>query len=154
MVRNVLATGLIGLVVFVGVGNTTSVRADEEKITYYVQLVRGSNDLEAPETGAHRIGPTLSKRFHSVFKWDNYWEIKRQKVDLALGQKSKIRLNKDREVEIDLKDAAHRTVVAFQSGKPVSRMIHPIGAGMTIIGGDRDEKSVWFIVVRRDPPSD
>ena len=30
----------------------------------------------------------------------------------------------------------------------------PQGEGMTIIGGSREDKSVWFIVVRRDKPQD
>jgi hypothetical protein len=28
----------------------------------------------------------------------------------------------------------------------------PAGDAMTLIGGDRDQKSAWFIVVRRDKP--
>jgi hypothetical protein len=34
----------------------------------------------------------------------------------------------------------------------VDRTINAAGEAMTIIGGNRDGKSVWFIVVRRDKP--
>ena len=47
-----------------------------------------------------------------------------------------------------------KAAVAYQAGKPISRTTRPLGTAMTIIGGDRDTNSVWFIVVRRDPPSD
>ena len=152
MARDFLSKCLICLAVVVGGELTPAVGADSEKLTYYVQLVRGNNEAKTPEPGAHRIGPKLAKKLRAAFKWESYWEIKRQKVEIDRGKKMRVRLSKEREVEIDLTDAAHRTVIAYQSGKLVSRTIRPIGNGMTIIGGDRDTNSVWFIVVRRDPP--
>jgi hypothetical protein len=63
-------------------------------------------------------------------------------------------LGSGREVEIDLRNAKERRVAAFQNGQLVDRTISPPGEAMTIIGGNRDGKSVWFIVVRRDKPVD
>jgi hypothetical protein len=119
-----------------------------------VQLVRGNNETKPPEPGAHRIGTKLSKNLRTVFVWKSYREINRQNLDLEPGKKARVRLNKEREVEIDLTDSIHRTVIAYQSGQPVARTKRPIAEGMTIVGGDRDPKSVWFIVVRRDKPPD
>jgi hypothetical protein len=61
-------------------------------------------------------------------------------------------LSNGREVEIDLSRRGKRTVTAFQSGRLLDRTIMPAGDAMTLIGGDRDQKSAWFIVVRRDKP--
>jgi hypothetical protein len=63
-------------------------------------------------------------------------------------------LSKEREVEIDLSNRKCRKVTAFENGKVVQRISRPLGEGMTLIGGERDQESAWFIVVRRDKPSD
>lgn len=128
--------------------------APAEKVTYCVQLIRGSNHDAPPVPGAKPADPKLTKIFRHVFNWKNYWEINRQRLELARGQKTKVRLSKEREVEIDLTDLAKRKVTAFEAGKPVTRSTWPVSNAMTIIGGDRDPNSVWFIVVRRDNPPD
>ena len=126
--------------------------ADNAKVTYYVHLVRGSNG-EKPPLEAKPIGEKLSKRLRPVFNWQSYWEINRQRIELAQGQKAKVRLSKEREAEIDLMHPGKRIITAYEAGKPVSRITRPIGEGMTIMGGNRDSKSVWFIIVRRDNPA-
>jgi hypothetical protein len=66
----------------------------------------------------------------------------------------RVQLGNGREAEIDLSSAKERKVAAFQDGRLVDRTSVPQGEGMTIIGGSREDKSVWFIVVRRDKPQD
>lgn len=154
MPRSCLLKWLLSFCVLAGGELTEAIGADAETRTYYVQLVRGNSEAQAPEPGARPIGPKLAKRLQGVFKWERYWEIKRRKIEIVRGKKAKVRLSNEREVEIDLSDAVHRKVVAYQSGKVVSRAICPVGEGITIIGGSRDTNSVWFIVVRRDPPMD
>jgi len=146
--------GWVCLVLVIGFSGPGAWGAEPEKIAFYVQLIRGDNEKQAPDREARLIGPKLSHRLRPIFKWENYWEISRQKVEVDPGKKARIRLNKEREVEIDLTDATKRTVVAYQSGKPVSRTTRPVGNTMIITGGDRDSQSVWFIVVRRDAPTE
>lgn len=153
MTRFRLLKWLLGLV-FLATGLSLSPGADGEKVTYYVQLVRGGNDATPPEPGARRIGPKLSARFRPVFKWEHYWEIHRQEVALAGGQKANLRLNPERTVAIDLTNPAKRKVTAYQSGKLIACTTHPASETMSIIGGERDRNSAWFIVVRRDKPTE
>ena len=81
-------------------------------------------------------------------------ETNRQQVAVVPGRAARVRLGSGREAEIDLRDSKQRRVSAFQNGQLVERTISPTGEAMTIIGGNRDGKSVWFIVVRRDRPED
>src|SRR5688572_28732280 len=108
MARNVFSNALVCLAVLVGGQFGLAFGADSEKLTYNVQLIRGDNETHVPEPDAHRVGPKLSQKLRPVFKWENYWEIKRQKVEINPGKKARIRLNKEREVEIDLTDPAKR----------------------------------------------
>lgn len=120
--------------------------------TYYVQLIRGTETAQPPQPGCHRAGPRLAKTFEPVFKWKCYWEISQRETALPSGGKTRLRLSADREVEIDLANPKERRVTAFQNGKVTDRTISPVGESMTIIGGSREPKSSWFIVVRRDKP--
>ena len=129
-------------------------KAGAEATTYYVQLIRGTDTDQPPAPGSKRVGRKLAETFGPVFKCKGYWEINRQEVALSPGQVGRVRLGNGREAEIDLRGPKERKVTAFQDGKVVDRTSMPKGEGMTIIGGSRDDKSVWFIVVRRDKPQD
>lgn len=130
------------------------VAAEPAERTYWVQLVRGTTDKQPPSSDCKPIGPKISKTFLPVFKWSHYWEMNRQEVKVAVGDKKMVRLNPQRSIEIDLTDNTKRKVTAFEGDKPVFKVVDPIGNAMSIIGGDRDTNSSWFIVVRRDKPSD
>ncbi len=128
-------------------------RAGEGPITYYVQLVRGTETETPPVAGSRQVGAKLAEQFAAVFKWKHYWEISSREVVLEPGQTKRVRLNPEREVEIDLRRSQERAVVALWKGAVVERTVCPVSGGMTFIGGDRDPHSAWFIVVRRDQPA-
>jgi hypothetical protein len=137
-----------------GLGLASEARADEGAATFYVQLIRGTDTDQAPVPGAKSVGAKLAGTFRPVFKCKGFWEIKRQQVAVLPGKVKRVQLGNGREAEIDLSAAKERKVAAFQDGKLVDRTSVPHGEGMTIIGGSREDKSVWFIVVRRDKPQD
>jgi hypothetical protein len=129
-------------------------RADEGSAIFYVQLIRGTETEQAPAPGAKSVGPKLVETFRPVFKCKGFWEINRQQVAVSPGKARRVQLGNGREAEIDLSSAKERKVAAFQNGRLVDRTVMPAGEGMTIIGGCREDRSVWFIVVRRDKPRD
>ena len=128
--------------------------AGQGATTFYVQLVRGTEANQPLVPGCKQVGPRLARTFCPVLKWKNYWEINRQQVGVFPGRATRVKLGNGREAEIDLRNPMQRRVAAFQDGQLVDRTIIPAGEAMTIIGGNRDGKSMWFIVVRRDKPPD
>ena len=126
--------------------------AGEKPLTYYVQLIRCSDMDLPPEPGTHRVGPKLAEKFRCVFKCSSYWEISQQKLNVLPNHAARVGLSNGREVEIDLSQPGKRKVAAFNGGKLIERTVEPSGEHMTLIGGDRDKTSHWFIVVRRDKP--
>ena len=140
---------MLAVVAFAVVGAT---RAQERAVTYYVQLIRSSDSDQPPQAESRRVGTKLAGTFCGVLRWKNYWEICQRKAEVVPGRATMVWLSNGREVEIDLRRRGKRTVTAFQNGRLVDRTIVPAGEAMTLIGGDRDQKSAWFIVVRRDKP--
>ena len=128
-------------------------RGEDAGTTHYVQLVRGTNSDQPPQAGSRHVGPKLAARFQNVFKWSNYWEICQHKVDVRPGGTTRVSLGNGREAEIDLTAPNKRKVTAFQNGRALDRTVAPVGEHMTLIGGERDQKSFWFIIVQRDKPT-
>lgn len=126
--------------------------AEHQSNTYYVQLVRGNNDDAPPQPGSRPVGIKVARHLKSALNWKSYWELNRQQVAVCSGKTARVCLSSDRQVEIDLTNRKRRKVTAFENGKVVQRTMRPVGEGMTVIGGERDPNSAWFIVVRRDPP--
>jgi hypothetical protein len=141
-------------VLFVAFILNGSPSAEHQSNTFYVQLVRGNNDDSPPEPGSRPVGIKVARHLRSAMNWKNYWELDRRQVAVCCGKTMRVCLSKEREVEIDLSNRKCRKVTAFENGKVVQRISRPLGEGMTLIGGERDQESAWFIVVRRDKPSD
>ena len=120
---------------------------------HLLQVIRGTDTNQPPAPGAKCVGPKLAETFRPVFKCKGFWEIDRREEAVAWKIK-RVELGNERAVEIDLRSPKERKVTAYHSGKVADRTVVPAGDGMTIIGGDREDKSVWFIVVRRDKPQD
>jgi hypothetical protein len=129
-------------------------RAGDGAITYYVQLIRGTDSEQPPQQGSKHVGAKLARQFNRAFKLKNYWEINQRTAEVKRGRSARLLLSNGREVEIDLRAQNKRTVAAFQNGILVDRTVVPVGEAMTLIGGNRDQQSVWFIVVRRDKPGE
>ncbi len=145
--RCVVSICFIGAVVLASVGI-----AEGGSTKYYVQLVHGTDSEQPPQPGSRPIGAKLASTLAGPLKWKHYWEVCQKQASVIVGGTMTVRLSNGREVQIDLTKPGKRAVTAFQSGKVVDRTIVPEGEALSVIGGDRDQKSAWFIVVRRDKP--
>jgi hypothetical protein len=123
------------------------------RVTFYLQLIRGNSESTPPAPGAKLIGPKLSQRLLPVFKWSNYWEIKRDSVDLEVGKSVRKKLSPEREVEVELLKTQEIAVRVIRNNKPPHETRQAAANALVICGGDKDEDQSWFIVVRRDNPS-
>jgi len=142
------------LLLFLALADTTVLRAadDAQKITFYVQLVRGS-DSEKPDDPAWKpVGAKLDSKLRAVFRWKNYWEVKREAVTLSKDKVARRRLTRDREVEIRLLDPPNTQIRLFNRGALTRCSHQPIGEHMSILGGESKTGECWFVVVRRDKP--
>jgi hypothetical protein len=146
MKRVLTIAALAGLIL------ATAAGAADKPLTYYVQLVRCSDQDRPPEPGSKRVGPKLAERFQCVFGCKSYWEISQEKLEVLPGRSVRAHLRNGRDVVIDLTQPGKRRVSTFHKGRLIDRTIEPSGEHMTLIGGDRDQTSHWFIVVRRDKP--
>lgn len=127
--------------------------AENKAETFYTQLIRGSDQEMPPDAKWKPVGPKLSKQFGPQFRWKNYWEVNRQSVSILPGKKARLRLNSQREIEIEVRNAEESEIRLFHDGKLVRKSRQALECKMTIMGGGADKIESWFIVVRRDKPT-
>jgi hypothetical protein len=142
---------LFGFLVLLGVSAVCL--ADGEPVTFYAQLIRGTNQEKLPQASWKPVGPKLSGRLCPKFRWSHYWEVNRQALSVRSGKPTRVKLTPKREIEIELRGVGESEIRLYSAGKLVRKSRQPINARMTIMGGGSDEKESWFIVVRRDKPT-
>ncbi len=141
---------LLLLVVLVG-GLAVAGPAERGKLTFRLQLVRGNDSATPPTPEAKPIGPRLSERLRAVFKWEHYWELKRESVTLAAGQKVCKSMSSERAVEVELRSAETMTIRIYRNGQLKRTEEQATATPFSIFGGEKDADQSWFIVVRREP---
>ncbi|MBC8003370.1 MAG: hypothetical protein H7X97_12355 [Opitutaceae bacterium] len=122
-------------------------------VTYYIQLIHGTNDPDAQKPNWKAVGPKLSQVFSPAFTWKHYWEVKRQEVVVTGGKVSKVKVTDDRSLEIELMKDGQTELRLYRVGELKRKMRTSGESKMSILGGDAAGKDGWFIVVRRDKPS-
>ena len=120
--------------------------------TYYVQLIRGTDQERQPEANWKPVGPKLANRLSPVFRWKHYWEVNCQPVSVETGKVSRCRLNDVREIEIELSSPSEIEFRLYSKGKLMEKSRHLAHTRMGIMGGERTKNESWFVVVRRDKP--
>jgi hypothetical protein len=130
-----------------------SAGADKSGLTFYLQLIRGTDNGTPPAPEARPAGPAVSRRLQ-MFKWKNYWEMARRTVVLEAGGKMRQRMSSDREVGIALIAPHDMAICIYADGKLTRRRTQSVDTPFYIAGGDKDATQSWFIVVRRDKPTD
>lgn len=135
----------------IGSAGLSVTATQEQPVTFYVQLIRGTDAATPPSPEARPVGPALDQRLR-IFKWRNYWEIDRRTVVVKPGGRNRQRLTPQREVEIALTSPRSMTVSLYNQGKLSRQRKQSANTAFFIAGGDRDNSESWFIVVRRDNP--
>jgi len=142
---------MLGLLLFLG---TTAVcPADPAAVTFYTQLIHASDQDRPPEPSWKPVGPKVSRRLCPKFRWKNYWEVGRQTVSVHPGKVTRVRLNPERELEIELRSQDESEIRLFSRGVLMRRSRQSIQSNMSIMGGTRENDDSWFVVVRRDKPT-
>ncbi len=126
--------------------------AQDHPLTYHVQLVRGTNHPKPDNPEWKPIGPELSKRLAPVFRWDHYWEVNRHPVTVDKARKNRVRLDAERELELELVTPTTLEVRLFRGGELARKTRQASDAKMSIMGGDTSTGESWFVVVRTTPP--
>jgi hypothetical protein len=143
---------LVLVIVMISGGQAAEMRAEGQQLTYYVQLIRGTDHEHRQEASWKPIGPKLSSRLSPVFRWKHYWEVSRHHLPVEHGKAQRCRLSDVREVEIELVNPSEIEIKLYSNGRLAQKSRQLVRTHMGIMGGERTADESWFVVVRRDEP--
>jgi len=139
--------------VFLALASVSTAQAgDAQKVTFYVQLIRGSDSDKPDDPACKPVGAKLGKTLRGVFRWKNYCEVKRETVTLSKDKVARLHLTREREVELKLLDPPNTQIRLYHKGQLTRCSHQPINEHMCVLGGDSTGGDPWFVVVRRDKP--
>jgi len=147
-IRRLFCTGLL-----LAFAVTSESKAEDQGVTFYVQIIRGTNEDKPNDAMWEVVEPKLTKKLSPIFKWKHYWEMKRQAVSVTKGKVTRVAATGEREVEIELVKENQIELRLYRKRELRRKMKASVETTMTILAGDAPENEGWFIVVRRDKPS-
>ena len=115
------------------------------------QLIWGTNDEKSPDPKHKAVDPRVEKKLKKLpFKWQNYFEVNRQKFSVPQGETKKIVLSKD--CEIKVRNAGNNTVELqiFGKGECVGKISQALPKDETLVtGGNAANFTSWFVVLHQ-----
>jgi hypothetical protein len=122
-------------------------RATEGDIPFEVSLIWGTNDDKPDKPELKEIGPDLKKKLCAVFKWKNYFQVKKEPLTIPKGGVNKVKLSDKCEVEIQDAGMPMIEVRLFGQGKLVKKVKQAVTPEELVLAGDDKNGSAWFVVV-------
>ena len=117
-----------------------------------IQLIWATNDEHSSNPNHKPIDADLAKKLSKApYKWNNYFLIGRQTVELPTGQGKKgIKLSDH--CSLDMKNLGDDRVEAllYGEGKPVSKHVEKLTKDWPVVfGGDAKNNTAWLIVIQK-----
>src|SRR5687768_7512959 len=69
---------------------------------FVATLIWGTDGDKPDDKELKEVDPALKEKFKKIFKWKNYYEVSRTKVDVKAGEPKQVMLSKKCEVKIHL----------------------------------------------------
>ena len=125
------------------------VQAAEIKLE--AQLIWGTNDEKSPDPKHKAVDSKVEKKLKKLpFKWQNYFEVNREKFTVAQGETKKIVLSKD--CEIKVRNAGNNSVELqiFGKGESVGKISQALPKDeLLVTGGNAANFTSWFVVLHQ-----
>ena len=121
---------------------------DKPQVKLDLFLVWGT-DGEKPEgKNLKELDENFTKKFR-IFKWKNYFEVKRVPVALQAGDPAKtVKMSNKCTVVLAYTDKRELEVELFGEGKSVYKGKHAMPQEDLIVAGDDVNFTAWFVVIK------
>jgi hypothetical protein len=116
------------------------------------QLVWGTNDEKSPDPKLKPVGADVRKKLADLpLKWSHYFEVNRERFDVANGTTTKAALSQKCAVEVKSLEGKKVEVVWFgKKGEVVGKQTQPLARGeMLVLGGNAPNATSWLVILKR-----
>jgi hypothetical protein len=124
------------------------VRSGSAELNLQAQLVWGTNKEKPDDPKLKEVDLSVAEKLRKVFKWKNYFEVKRQNLTVAPGTPKKIKMSDECEIEVQNLGNASIEVKLYGKGKLAVRKTQKISPNeLLVLAGDDKDDTAWFLVL-------
>lgn len=140
---------LAGLLLTAAVGMTLQLHAETPEHKYTAILIWGTDGPKPPEKELKDVDTKLTEKIKRIFKWKNYYEVKRQNVNLKTGETKHLDMSHKCSVKLHLTEKEGMEVELWGDGKSVykGKQSMPL-KDILILAGDDKNATAWFVVLK------
>jgi hypothetical protein len=130
-----------------GLAQPSSFASDPQK--YTAVLVWGTDGEKPTEKELKDVDEKLTEKFRKIFKWKNYYEVKRKDFELKAGEPKMVELSHKCEVRLHLTEKEGMEVELIGDKKSVykGKQSMPL-KDILILAGDDKNSTAWFVVLK------
>ena len=123
-------------------------RSGSADMNLQAQLVWGTNKEKPDDPKLKEVDPSVAEKLRKVFKWKNYFEVKRQNLTVAPGTPKKIKMSDECEIEVQNLGSSSIEVKLYGKGKLAVRKTQKISPSeLLVLAGDDKDDTAWFLVL-------
>lgn len=128
----------------------TRAGAADHRVKVKAQLV-WATDLKESSNKEHKpIDAHTAAELKKIFKWENYFVINTQSVQLEKSKMERLKMSNHCEIEIRALENDRFEVVLYGEGKRVCRGVQKLPPGeQCFIGGPAENESSWLVILKR-----
>ena len=124
--------------------------ASDDTINIEAQLIWGTNDAKV-DSKLKLVGTKMSERLkHSPFKWDHYYECKRETFKVKLNEEKAVTMSKRCQIRVTNLGDSQVKFQLFGNGQLANTVTQALPIGeLLITGGDAENSTAWFVILRQ-----
>jgi len=149
-----LASALLAPAAFSAEGDKTEpakpAEAKPAENKFLATLIWGTDGDKPQDKDLKEVDPALKEKFSKIFKWKNYYEVKRKQVSMSPGGDPKCLDMSDKcQVKIHWKEKEGMEVELIGEGKLVEHRKYSMPlTEMLVLAGDDKNATAWFVVLK------
>jgi hypothetical protein len=125
---------------------------DKETMTIDARLIWGTNDRKSPDPRHKAVNPELARKLQNCLKWENYFLVNEQLTNIAVGSSKAIKMSEHCTVEVKNLGKRRMEVRLIGDGKVVGNTNYIDEGRDLILGGDAENNTAWFVLLRSSGP--
>ena len=122
--------------------------------TFEAQLIWGTNEKQSDPKLKPADPKLVSKLKNSPFKWNYYFEMRREVLKLKLNEEKTVTMSRNCVISVtNLKDEQVKFQL-FGKGQLANTVTQGLPKDQLLVtGGDAENSTAWFVVLKRVDPS-
>ena len=137
---------MAGIVLFCS--SSFLVQSGSANLNLQAQLVWGTNKEKPDDPKLKEVDPSVAEKLRKVFKWKNYFEVKRQPFSVAVGSPKRVKMSDDCDIQVQNLGNSSIEVKLYGKGKLAVRKTQKISPSeLLVLAGDDKDDTAWFVVL-------